>query len=147
MGEHVVIEEVDIDGRDAPVQIGRDAEREHLAHPDREHDLEPEPPEAFGAPGDRVCRHAGDEACQLDCSQAETLHDHPAKQTDRECPPQNRKAGARRLQESGECEQAVLGSAGEHAAIARAAAKNSAPTLRVALLDEVGGAGPREMEF
>src|SRR6266581_575257 len=94
MGEDVVVEEVDIDGRHAPVQIGRDAEREHLAHPDREHDLEPEPPEAVGPRGARSCRHARDEAGQLDGTQAEALHHHPAEQSDRESQTQHREPGA-----------------------------------------------------
>src|SRR5438093_4579187 len=42
MGEHVVVEEVDVHGGDAAVEIGRDTEGEELPHPDGKHDLEAE---------------------------------------------------------------------------------------------------------
>ena len=147
MGEHVVVEIVDVHGRDSPVEIGRHAQREELPHPDRKDDLEPEPPQSLVARASRMARQPEHEARQLHRRQPDALGDDPAEEHDRRPEPEQGKAGARRLHEPRERQQAVLGSAREHAAIARAALEDSPASLGVSCFDEVRRARLGEVEL
>ena len=147
VGEHVVVEEVDVDGGDTAVEVRRDTEGEELPHPDGKHDLEAEPAESIRARAVRMSDHPHDEPRELHRGQPETLRDHPAEQHHGEAQPEQGQAGPGRLHEPGERQEAVLGPAGEDTAIARAALEEFPPACGDTRLHEIGRPRVREMEL
>src|SRR6266508_3624661 len=147
VGEDVVVEKVDVEGRDAPVEVGRDAEGEELPYPDGEHDLESEPTESIMARAVRMGRQPRDKPCELHGGEPETFRDHPAEKDDGQSQSEEGQPGSCQLHEPGEGQQAVLGSAGEDAAIAGASLEYSATARGQARLHEISGACLRKVKL
>src|SRR6266436_5882739 len=147
VGENVVVEKVDVEGRDAPVEVGGDAEGEKLPDPDGAHDLEPEPAEPIMARAVRMGGQPHDKACELHRGEPETFCDHPAEKDDRQGQPEERQPGSRELHEPGECQKTVLGSAGEDTSIAGASLEYSATARGEARLHEIRGPCLRKVKL
>src|SRR5215813_2042511 len=83
VSEHVVVEEVHVDGGNPAVEIGGHAEGEELAQPDREDDLEPQPAQPVVAHAVPLKEEAPEEAPELDRGKQEALGDDPAEEEGR----------------------------------------------------------------
>src|SRR5262249_19885909 len=142
--EHVIVEIVDVDRRGAGIEIARDGEREQLAHPYRQADLDGQPLPAAAPLPDRIGEQAQYRAEQLGGRDGRALEGHPPEDDERR--ERGEETTARGPLHDREREQIVDGAAGEHAAIAGAAVEDAAPAGRLRLLDSRGVAGAWEID-
>ena len=143
VGGDVVVEIVDVDGRHTGVEVVRDREREQLAQPERDPELDREPFPAAGRDGQRIGDHPERRPAELDQGRQGTLHHHP-REHDRlgDRAEQARSGGSLDHREG---QQVAGGAAGEDAAVRASAAHDAPAPGRLGRLDVGRIAAPREV--
>ncbi len=134
-----------VDRGHAAIEVSRGRQREKLANPDGEPNLDEQPPERAGPASHRV-RHEA-QACmrQLHGRERAALEHHPAEEHGGERDAQDGEPRPRRVQELRHGPQAVLRPAREDAPVGGPALHDPPPAARVPLLHEIRDAGTREV--
>src|SRR5262245_51449543 len=143
MGDLVVVDEVDVDRRDAIVDIAGDGEREPFPGPHRQR-RSPEEPAPLRAPPRGPAGQADERAQELLAGQYRALDRNPAQ--DREAGGRPTQAGCARAREAGEAEEVMRSAPGEHAAIDAPALEDPASVPGLAGLHEGRVPGTREVD-
>ena len=150
VGDHIVVEEVHVDRGDPAIEIGGDEQREELARPDGDADIERERLDraaklrAPGGQGDDAPSHRAGERHE---GEPHALERHPADQQEGERGPTETRAGTGEALETRVGPQTFGRSAGEDAAVAGAVLEDARVTVGDPSLHPVGHHALRKMQL